>query len=340
VTTNKNLNTPANGSNVSTWDVPVNANFTTIDTAFGGNTLINVTGASGTTVLTSTQYIPPIILFSGTLSGNLVYQIPSGIGGIWAVYNNTSGAYTLTISSGGSGTSVVITQGARQQIGSDGTNIFVTTSAVSNTNVAQTWTALQQFTKNDLAFLGTSTGYTIVNSGLTGSSNNTLTLPTTTSDTLAALNTAQTWGATQTLNGTSATFASTLLNATETANIVASSPGSPQNFYVASGAVQYYTANAANNWVLNIAFNSGTTLNSALAVGQVATVALLVTQGSTAYYNTAVQIDGTTSGVTTYWQGGTAPTAGNASGIDVYTYTVIKVSSSPTYTVLATLTQF
>ena len=79
-------------------------------------------------------------------------------------------------------------------------------------------------------------------------------------------------------------------------------------------------------------------MNTALATGQSVTMAVLTTQGSTAYYNTAVQVDGTTSGVTTKWQGG-APTAGNASGIDVYTYTITKTASA-TYTVLASLTQF
>jgi hypothetical protein len=51
-----------------------------------------------------------------------------------------------------------------------------------------------------------------------------------------------------------------------------------------------------------------------------------------------VQVDGTTSGVTTRWLGG-APTAGNASGIDSYRYLIIKVSSG-TFTVLASVTQF
>jgi hypothetical protein len=64
----------------------------------------------------------------------------------------------------------------------------------------------------------------------------------------------------------------------------------------------------------------------------------LVTQGATAYYNSAVQVDGTTSGVTTRWLGG-APTAGNASGIDSYRYLIIRTGSS-TFTVLASVTQF
>jgi hypothetical protein len=67
-------------------------------------------------------------------------------------------------------------------------------------------------------------------------------------------------------------------------------------------------------------------------------VAFLVTQGATAFFNNAVQVDGTTSGVTTRWLGG-APTAGNASGIDSYRFVIIK-SASATYTVLASVTQF
>jgi hypothetical protein len=50
-----------------------------------------------------------------------------------------------------------------------------------------------------------------------------------------------------------------------------------------------------------------------------------------------IQVDGTT--VTAIWQGGTAPTAGNTSSHDVYTYTALKTAAS-TYTVLAALTQF
>jgi len=64
---------------------------------------------------------------------------------------------------------------------------------------------------------------------------------------------------------------------------------------------------------------------------------MLSTQGATAYYNSAVTIDGTS--VTPKWQGGTAPTTGNVSGIDIYTYAIIKTASA-TYTVLASQTQF
>jgi hypothetical protein len=68
-------------------------------------------------------------------------------------------------------------------------------------------------------------------------------------------------------------------------------------------------------------------------------MSILSTNGGTAYYPTSVQINGTTSGVTTKWQGGTAPTSGNANSIDVYTYTIIKTASA-TFTVLASQTKF
>ena len=67
------------------------------------------------------------------------------------------------------------------------------------------------------------------------------------------------------------------------------------------------------------------------------TIAHIVKQGSTPYYNSAVQVDG--SSITPEWSGGSAPSAGNASSLDVYTYTIIKTGSA-TFTALASQTQF
>jgi len=148
--------------------------------------------------------------------------------------------------------------------------------------------------------------------------------------------TATTFTATQTFSGSSSTFGTSLLDSNETVNVVAAAPSATTNFYIQSGSVQYYTSNAANNWTLNIAFSSGTSLNTALTTGQSVTFTLVTTQSTTAYYNSAVTIDGTS--VTPKWIGG-APTAGNASGFDVYRFAVIKTASA-TYTVLASLTQY
>jgi hypothetical protein len=100
----------------------------------------------------------------------------------------------------------------------------------------------------------------------------------------------------------------------------------------------YYTSNASANWTLNVRGDGSTTLSSLLDTGDSITVVFANTNGTTAYYPTAFQVDG--SSVTPKWQGGTAPASGNASAIDVYVYTILKTAATPTYTVFASQTQF
>lgn len=129
-----------------------------------------------------------------------------------------------------------------------------------------------------------------------------------------------------------------LLSPEERTTVSATAATGTINFDAVTQGVLYYTSNASANWTLNIRGNSGTTLSSILAVGDAITVTHLVTQGATAYYNSAVQIDG--SAVTPKYQGGTAFAAGNASSIDAYVYTVVKTAATPTYTVFASQTKF
>ena len=166
----------------------------------------------------------------------------------------------------------------------------------------------------------------------------TITLPDPTStDTLAALGVAQTFTGTQTFAGTSSAIAMVLNDIAETATISATAATGTINYDITTQSVLYYTSNASANWTINFRASSGTSLNTALATGQSITVAHLVTQGSTAYYNSAVQVDG--ASVTPKWQNGTAPTAGNASGIDVYVYSIVKTASA-TFTIFASQTKF
>ena len=166
----------------------------------------------------------------------------------------------------------------------------------------------------------------------------TITLPDPTStDTLAALGVAQTFTGTQTFAGTSSAIAMVLNDIAETATISATAATGTIDYDITTQSVLYYTSNASANWTINFRASSGTSLNTALATGQAITVAHLVTQGSTAYYNSAVQVDG--SSVTPKWQNGTAPTAGNASGIDVYVYSIVKTASA-TFTIFASQTKF
>ena len=109
------------------------------------------------------------------------------------------------------------------------------------------------------------------------------------------------------------------------------------NFDVITQAVRLHTGNNTANWTLNFRGDGSNSLNSIMDIGESITVALISTNGGTPYYNSAVQID--SSSVTPKWQGGEAPTEGNASSLDTYSYTIIKTADA-TFTVLASLTQF
>lgn len=149
--------------------------------------------------------------------------------------------------------------------------------------------------------------------------------------------TATNFSAKQSFAGSSSVVAMSITNAAEVVNVAASAPAASQNFYMASGAVQYFTNNASANFTVNFAHSAGTTLNGAMAIGESMTCSMIVTNGATPYYANAFKIDGVT--VTPKWQGGVAPSAGNANSLDAYTFTIIKTAAN-TFTVLAAQTKF
>jgi hypothetical protein len=141
----------------------------------------------------------------------------------------------------------------------------------------------------------------------------------------------------QTFTGSSSVAGAKIFDVLEGATISATAATGTINYDITTQAVLYYTSNASGNWTVNFRGSSGTSANTLMATGESMTVAFLVTQGSTAYYNSAVQVDG--NSVTPKWQGGTAPAAGNASSVDVYSYTIIKTGSAA-FTVFAAQTKF
>jgi len=126
-------------------------------------------------------------------------------------------------------------------------------------------------------------------------------------------------------------------NIKEVATISATAATGTIAYDITTQSVLYYTSNASGNFTVNFRGSSGTSLNTIMATGESMSVTFLVTNGATAYYNSAVQVDG--SSVTPKWQGGTAPTSGNASSIDSYTYVLLKTASA-TFTVFAAQTKF
>lgn len=284
--------------NSSAWDVPLNANEDILDAAFGNTTSISLTNTNVT--LTSTQMRAMRIRFTGSISANIIVTIPA-IGGRWTFTNSTSGSFTVTIASAGAGTSVVITQGYSTTLYSDGTNI-----ALADDGLLNSLTSLNL--SGTLAVAGTTT-----------------------------LNGATTLNATATLNGSASTLAAIFKNAAEPASVSATAATGTINFDILTQSVVYYTANATGNFTINVRGNGSNTFNTITSNGQVITLVFLSTNGSTAYYNSAVQIDGVAQ--TVKWQNGFTPTTGNANAVDIYTYTIIKTASA-TYTVFASQTQF
>jgi hypothetical protein len=156
-------------------------------------------------------------------------------------------------------------------------------------------------------------------------------------DVSATFTAANSFTAKQTFTGSSSVISSKFVNALEGVTVSATAATGTINYDVTTQSVLYYTSNASANWTVNFRASSGTTLNTAMATGESITVVFLVTNGSTAYYNNAVTIDGTS--VTPKWQGGSAPTVGNASSVDAYSYSIVKTGSAA-YTLFASQVQF
>ena len=173
-------------------------------------------------------------------------------------------------------------------------------------------------------------------SGITKSSGTALSAATAGTDYVEPA-TATSFTAKQTFSGSSSVISSKFVNALEGITVSATAATGTINYDVTTQSILYYTSNASANWTVNFRGSSGTSLNTAMATGESITVVFLVTNGTTAYYNNAITIDGTS--VTPKWQGGSAPTIGNASSIDAYSYSIVKTGSA-TYTVFASQVQF
>ena len=141
-TPNKKIEKPVYNeyaTNPTGWSGPINTDWDIIDAALGGVLPLSAVGAVGTVNLSITQTQSLIINITGAMTGNAIYTLPLNaastgiVGGNWIVYNNTSGAFTVTFTPvAGGGTSVAIAQGTRSLIYSDGTNIAAVTDNLFN----------------------------------------------------------------------------------------------------------------------------------------------------------------------------------------------------------------
>lgn len=303
---NLKLQLMTTGENLATWGNVTNTNLgTALEEAVVGSA--NVTFASANVTLTlsdsnATQTARNLRLnLIGTTGGSTRNLVVPSIEKVYIVNNGCADSVQVKTAAG---TGITVPAGKTTWVYNDGTNVVDVATHLTSLTLAS---ALP------------------VASGGTGGN--------TAADARTSLSAAKSG------TNTDITSLQPLAYMIEGATISATASTGTINFDAVTQSVLYYTTNASGNWALNVRGDSGTTLNSLLSTGQSITVAFLSTNGGSAYYNNSVQVDGTTSGVTTKWQNGVAPSSGNASSIDVYTYTVIKTGSA-TYTVLASQTKF
>ena len=342
------------GENAGTWGDITNTNLVLLQQAIGGYQEVSIAGGAQTTALVMSNGAlsnarNAVIKLTGTITGNQVVTVPDGIEKTYIIANGTVGAFTVQFkTASGTGITFGATDKSTKEFFADGTNI-VDTGTVSETGV-QTLTNKTLTTPtltspivneiddsngneqiiftatasavNEITLANAATGNNPVISATGGDTNVGVTL--TPKGSLGRI----------TLNGESKVFGM-FENAFITTTYITA-----LNYDVLTQAVYFQNVNLGSNFTVNFRGDASNTLNSALATGESVTAALITKQGNTTFFNTSVlTVDGTSTGVTVVYQGGTAPTTGNASSNDVYTYTAIKTAAS-TYTILAAQTQF
>jgi hypothetical protein len=355
--TDLKLEIQVTGENAGTWGDITNTNLVILQQSIAGYSGISIAGATGNTDLTFTNGLPSdgknaVIELTGTITGNRTVTITTASGvknKVYVIKNNTVGAFTVTVLiEGQTGVTFSATDKGTKLLYLNGTDVVDSNIGKLSNDFTPTLAAnLDTNAKNILIdggnFIGDESGNEQIKFATTASAVNEISVTnaaTGNSPIISATGGDTNVGLTLTpkgdlgritLNGESKIFG-VFEN-----NTISTTFQTTLNYDLLTQAVYFQNVSCLSNFTVNLRGNSSTALNAALNTGESATVALLVKNDNTTYYNNVLQVDGTT--VTAIWQGGTAPTGGNASSTDIYVYTAIKTASS-TYTVLASQTQF
>ena len=357
--TDLKLEIQVTGENAGTWGDITNTNLVILQQAIAGYSGISIAGGVGNTDLTFSNGLTSngknaVLELTGTITGNRTVTITTASGvtnKVYVIRNSTIGAFTVTVliqgqsgvtfSATDKGTKILYLNGTDvvdSNIGKLSNDFNPTLAANLSTNskniiVGNTYGIIDENANEQIKFSTTASAtneITIANAA----AGNSPVISATGGDTNVGITLTPKGDLGRiTANGETKIFG-VFEGATISTTFITSF-----TYDVLTQAVYFQNVNLGANFTVNLRGNASTALNAALNTGESATVALITKQGNTTYYNTSVLVDGTSTNVTVVYQGGTAPTAGNASSNDVYTYTALKTAAS-TYTILAALTQF
>ena len=121
----------------------------------------------------------------------------------------------------------------------------------------------------------------------------------------------------------------------ESVNIVANKLSGAPTINVDNGMLHYFTTTETTTSKPNIISSAG--INTDMAIGDTMCLTVITTAAA-AGYSFDWRVDGVeaSAGVTSSWVGGSAPSAGTASGLDTYSLTFIKTASAR-YTMIGNL---
>jgi hypothetical protein len=357
--TDLKLEIQVTGENAGTWGDITNTNLVILQQAIAGYESVALNATTGVTLTYTNGALSngknAVLELSGTITGNVDVTIPSDATGpdekVYVIKNNTSGAFTVTVKvAGQTGVTFSATDKGTKLLYLNGTDVVDSNigklsndaapqlSANLDTNakniiIDSTYGIIDENANEQIKFSTTASAtneITIANAA----AGNSPVISATGGDTNVGLTLTPKGDLGRiTLNGESKVFG-IFEGATISSTFITSF-----TYDTLTQAVYFQNVNLGANFTVNLRGNASTALNAALNTGESATVALITKQGNTTFYNTSVLVDGTSTNVTVVWQGGSAPTAGNTSSNDVYSYTALKTAAS-TYTVLAALTQF
>jgi hypothetical protein len=339
------------GENSGTWGDKTNTNLNLIQQAIAGFESIAITSTNTTLAMTDATISTArnaVLKFTGTITANCTVFVASGIEKTYILENGTTGNFTVALNQvGGSSAIFAGTDKSNKLVYLDGTNVV--DLGLVNLTGTQTLTnkTLTSPTITDpiINKINDSNGNEEIIFTATGSAVNELTIansatgnnPNITasgSDTNIGINLTPKGIGEITFNGTGK-----VQQVLEKITVTSTVTTGTVNYDLLDQAVLYHTGNASGQFTLNFRGSSSTALNTMVTVGESATAAFLNTNATTAYYTTFVTIDGTSTNVSTKWQGGSTPSSGNSLSIDAYAFTIIKTAAS-TYTVLAAQSQF